>query len=285
MDDNQDSGSFCEGDGGQVEAAIAWQAEHFPQVAVSLGLEGGDFLPVTEAWRHDGDMLGVLLGYQNRFATGMDDRVRAAHLISFYSHHLSIAAASIYLRTGLVPDLSPDRLAFRFEPVVPHDHVPTMETRRSDVCRFHFRFEHFSRGDDRALLFHNLFVDSFLPVIDALQGRTGLSPVAQWRLAADGIAGAFLEIGTALGDQERAMATALAIINRTGSPLFSDAVRYQRIEAVCDGVAVERVFRRRSGCCLYYRTEGGDFCDVCVLLDTETQKGRLQAHVQRTGGL
>jgi hypothetical protein len=284
LDDNQDSGSFCEGDGGQVEAAIAWQAEHFPQVAVSLGLEGGDFLPITEAWRHDGDMLGVLLGYQNRFATGMDDRVRAAHLISFYSHHLSIAAASIYLRTGLVPDLSPDRLAFRFEPVVPHGRVSAVEMRPSDISRLHFRFEHFLRGDDRALLFHNLFVDSFLPVIDVLQAYTGLSPVAQWRLATDGIAGAFLEVGTALGDQERAMDAALAIINRTGSPLFSDAVRYQRIEAVCDGIAVERVFRLRSGCCLYYRTEGGDFCDVCVLLDKETQESRLQAHVERTGG-
>ncbi|WP_426227504.1 IucA/IucC family C-terminal-domain containing protein [Pararhizobium sp. DWP3-4] len=285
MDENRKSSSFCEGDGGQAEAAIAWQAEHFPQVAVSLGVEGGDFLPVTEAWRRDGDMVAGLLDYQNRFATGMDDRVRAAHLISFYSHHLSIAAAAVYLRTVLVPDLSPDRLAFRFEPVVPHDHIPPMETRPSDISRLHFRFERFVRGDDRALLFHDLFVESVLPVIDALQACTGLSPVAQWRLAADGIAGAFLEVGTALGDAERAMAAALAIINRTGSPLFSNAVRYQRVEAVCDGVAVERVFRLRSGCCLYYRTEGGDFCDVCVLLDTKTQRDRLHAHIERTGGL
>lgn len=285
MDENQDSGSFCEGGEGQAEAAIAWQAEHFPQVAVSLRLEGGDFLPVTEAWRPDGDMLAGLLDYQNRFATGMDDRVRAAHLISFYSHHLSVAAAAVYLWTGLVPDLSPERLAFRFEPVVPHGRVSLMEACPADISRFHFRFTHFAGRNDRALPFHDAFADSFPPVIDALQMRTGLSPVAQWRLVADGIAGAFLDVGAALGDEERAMAAALAIINTAGSPLFSDAVRYQRIEAVCGGTSVQRMFRLRSGCCLFYRTEGGDFCDVCVLLDTETQKSRLQAHVERTGGL
>lgn len=252
---------------------------------MSLGLEGGDFLPVTEAWRRDGDMVGCLLSYQNRFAAGMDDRVRGAHLISFYSHHLSIVAAAVYLRTELVPDLHPDRLAFRFEPVVPHDSVPPGGTYPSDISRFHFRFERLARDDDWALLFHDGFVESFTPVIDALQGRTGLSPVAQWRLVADGIAGAFLEVGTALGDEERAMAAALAIINRVGSPLCSDAMRYQRIDAVCDGIPVERMFRLRSGCCLYYRTEGGDFCDVCVLLDDQTQKSRLHAHVERTGGL
>jgi hypothetical protein len=284
VDENRDSGSFKEDDGRQADAAIAWQAAHFPQVAVSREREGGGFLQVTEAWHGDGDMVECLLDYQNRFATGMDDRVKAAHLISYYSHHLSIAAAAIYLRTGLVPDLRPDRLTFRFEPIVPHNRVPPVEIRPSGVCRFHFRFAGFTRVDHWAALFHDMFVESFIPVIEALLGRTGLSPVAQWRLAADGIAGAFLEVGAVLGEEECAMTAALAIINRTGSPLSSDVVRYTRIDAVCAGVAVERIFRLRSGCCLNYRTEGGDFCDVCVLLDEETQKSRLRAHVERTGG-
>lgn len=264
---------------------MAWQAEHFPQVAVSLGLQDSDFLPVTDAWRRDGTMVECLLDYQNRFATGMDDRVRGAHLIAFYSHHLSIAAAAVYLRTGLVPDLRPDSLAIRFEPFVQNGLVSPGETGPSDVRRFHFRFGCSLPSHDRASLFHDVLVESFNPVIGALQARTSLSPGAQWRLVADGIAGAFLEVGSALGEEDRAMTAALAIINRAGSPLFSEAARYTKITAVFKGVPTERNFRLRGGCCLYYRTEGGDFCDVCVLLDGQTQKDRLRAHIERAGGL
>ncbi|MCV9999911.1 ferric iron reductase [Pararhizobium sp. YC-54] len=282
LDENRDSGRIRDADGQQ--AAIRWQAEHFPQVAVSLGLRDSDFLPLTDAWRHDGTMVECLLDYQNRFAAGMDDRVRGAHLISFYSHHLSIAAAAVYLRTGLIPDLRPDRLAMRFEPFV-QDGLVSSETGPSDARRLHFRFGRSLHRHDRASLLHDVFVEGFMPVIGVLQARTSLSPVAQWRLVADGIAGAFLEVGAALDEEERAMTAALAIINRTGSPFFSEAARYTKISAVCKGVPTERNFRLRGGCCLYYRTEGGDFCDVCVLLDGQTQKDRLRAHVERTGGL
>jgi hypothetical protein len=283
LDDNRDHGRFREDDARQVADAIAWQAQHFPQVAMSQGLPGGDFVSVDQAWRRDGEMIERLLAYQNRFASGMDDRVRGAHLVSLYSHHLSVAVAAVYLRTGLVPGQG--GLAFRFEPAVPNDCGSVNAPQPSDACRFHFRVENFARGHDWAALLHDGFVENFTPMIDALQARTGLSPVAQWRLVADGIAGAFLEAGLALGEQERAMAAALAVINGAGSPLSFDAMHYQRISAICNGVAVERVFRLRSGCCLYYRTQGGDFCDVCVLLDDETKKSRLRAHVERTGGL
>lgn len=285
MSENRVSSSFRPDDVRHAKAAIAWQAEHFPQVAVSLGREGGDFLPVNEAWHRGGDMVERLLDYQNCFAAGMDDRVRGAHLISFYSHHLGIAAAAVYLQTGLVPNLHPDRLAFRFEPVAQHGRGTPSDTYPPGISRLHFRFRSFARGDDWVAAFHGGFVESFNPAIGLLQGRTGLSPVAQWRLVGDGIAGAFLEVGAALGEEDRAMAAALAIINRAGSPVFSETARYAKIGAVCDGIPVERIFRLRSGCCLYYRTEGGDFCDVCVLLDDETQKSRLQALVERTGGL
>lgn len=226
-------------------------------------------------------MIERLLDYQTRFAAGMDDRTRGAHLISFYSHHLGIAAGAVYLRAGLVADLGPDSLAIRFEPCGGNEAAAFP----ADARRFHFYFDRCFHSGDGVSLFHDAFVASLTPVIETLQARTGLSPVAQWRLAADGIAGAFLEIGMASGEEERAMVAALAIVKRDGSPFSSAALRYERVEAVCGGVAVTRNFRLRSGCCLYYRTEGGDFCDVCVLLDDQTQKSRLRAHIERTGGL
>jgi len=260
-----------------AERAMAWQAEMFPQVASHLGDGGGGFLPVGEAWRAGSGWLEQCLDYQNRFAAGMDERTRGAHLIAFYCHHLSIAAGSIYLKTGLVPDLDPQCLAVRFE-----TYVPSGQAFPADIRRLHFRFDGFQPGG-KAKDFHDAFVSSLMPVVEALQARTGLSAAAQWRLAADGITGAFLEIGVACGDEEGAMASALAIVKRPVSPLVSSELHYERIKAERDGVPVERVFRLRSGCCLFYRTDGRDFCDVCVLLEPEAQRNRLREHLACAG--
>lgn len=285
LDKNTDTGGWPASPWKEdAQAAMAWQAQRFPQVAASLAGDGADFPLVTDVWRNDSAEIADLLHYQGRFAAGMDDRTKGAHLVAFYSHQLSIAAGALYLRTGLVPDLDPGSLAFRFEPYAPKNAGEGALACPSDARRFHFRFRHFRRGRDNAPLFHDSFVASLVPVVETVKARTGLSSVAQWRLAADGIAGAFLEIGAASAQEEQAMVSALAIVNTEGSPLKSDALRYQKVAAIMDGVPVERNFRLRSGCCLYYRTDGGTFCDVCVLLDEKTQRCRLRAHLERAGG-
>lgn len=285
MDENPDSGKSIDAEEKSAAViAMRWQAERFPQVAASFATDDAAFLAVTEAWCHDGAAIDGFLDYQNRFAAGMDDRTRGAHLIAFYSHHLSIAAGAIYLRTGVVPDMRSDQLRLRFEPYGRGDTCQSEESPPPEARRFHFSFSDLCHGDDMASVFHDSFVASLTPVVEALKSCTGLSAVAQWRLAADGLAGAFLEIGTASGEKERAMAEALAIVVRDGSPLSSGELRYERIGVVVDGVEDERVFRLRSGCCLYYRTPGGNFCDVCVLLDDEVKKSRLRAHAEHAGG-
>jgi hypothetical protein len=265
-----------------AQAAMAWQAQRFPQVAASVADDSADFPLVTDVWRVS--EINDLIDYQGRFAAGMDDRTKGAHLVAFYSHQLSIAAGSIFLISGLVPDLDPGSLSIRFEPYSRNDADRVAGGFPLDARRFHFRFRQFHQSPDSASLFHDGFVASLAPVIETVKARTGLSSVAQWRLAADGIAGAFLEIGAASAQEEQAMASALAIVNTEGSPLSSSALRYQKIAAIVGGVPVERTFRLRSGCCLYYRTDGGTFCDVCVLLDEETQRSRLRARLERAGG-
>ncbi|WP_438753043.1 ferric iron reductase [Pararhizobium sp. O133] len=273
MNDTRYTGSSSALD---AERAMAWQAETFPQVSASLG-DGEGCLSVFEAWRADSVWLADCLDYQNRFAAGMDERTRGAHLMAFYCHHLSIAAGAIHLKTGLVADLDPQHLAVRFE-----SYDLPAQASAGHVRRFHFRFSSFLTGAS-ANDFHDSFVKSLMPVVEALQARTGLSAAAQWRLAADGITGAFLEIGSADGDEEGAIASALAIVKLPGSPLLSSELHYEQIEAERDGVPVERIFRLRSGCCLFYRTQGGNFCDVCVLLDSTVQRSRLRDHLARAG--
>ncbi|MCY1251573.1 hypothetical protein D9M72_653510 [compost metagenome] len=77
------------------------------------------------------------------------------------------------------------------------------------------------------------------------------------------------------------MSKALAIVKRDGAPLYSDKLCYETIEAGkgdCH-LPLSRVYRLRGGCCLYYRTEGGSFCDSCVLLAPKERRERLQAHL------
>ena len=263
----------------QVPAAAAWQAARFPQVEASVGGPLAGLLTARETWSRV-EAVDAFLDYQIRFAAGMDQRVKGAHLIAFYSHHLAIAAGAVLLQTGLVADLGPDELAVGWEEYRP----ASAEFPSGGAHRFHFRFSRFSGVDDSAAAFHDGFISSLAPAVEVLQARTGLSPGAQWRLVADGIAGAFLELGMAMGGAERAMALALAIIGQKGSPLSRAKPRYERVEAISGGQPAARVFRLRSGCCLYYRTPGGDFCDVCVVLKPREQKSRLQARLERAGG-
>ena len=263
----------------QVPAAAAWQTARFPQVEASVGGPLAGLLTARETWSRV-ETVDAFLDYQIRFAAGMDGRVKGAHLIAFYSHHLAIAAGAILLQTGLVADLGPDDLAVGWEEYRP----ASAEFPSGEAHRFHFRFNRFCGTSDNAAAFHDGFIASMAPAVEALQARTGLSPGAQWRLVADGIAGAFLELGMAMGGAERAMALALAIIGQKGSPLSRAKPRYERVEAISDGQPAARIFRLRSGCCLYYRTPGGAFCDVCVVLKPREQKSRLQARLERAGG-
>lgn len=70
------------------------------------------------------------------------------------------------------------------------------------------------------------------------------------------------------------------MVERAGSPLHSEALCYEKIEvAAADGKDLSRTYRMRGGCCLYYRTDGGSYCDSCVLLEPEARRERLRAHL------
>ncbi|MDK1375019.1 MULTISPECIES: ferric iron reductase [unclassified Sinorhizobium] len=260
---------------GEARAAVAWLEAAFPEVACSLTSDA-EVRPPSAFWAEGSADLETCLAYQDRFAAGMDDKVRAAHLIAFYSHQLSLAATAIYLCCGRVPHVT----GLRFE-----HYVHPRKAGAVDAGRFHFcmGLSDVSGSDrgDAEKLFHDRFVAHLKPVIAHLKRRCGLSLRAQWRLAADSLAGAFLEVGRRRGTEEEAIAQALAIVKRPGSPLHSEALCYERIDvAAADGKDLSRTYRRRGGCCLYYRTDGGSYCDSCVLLDPEARRERLRAHLR-----
>lgn len=258
--------------------AIARLQPSFPEVGFSLEAADDDFLSEARFWSEEGVGLEAGLAYQDRFAEGMDDKIRAAHLIAFYSNQLALALGSLYLGAGIVVAVQ----GLRFEAF-----SRSYGERLVTAKRFHFSFALPAAGDHsengEAEGFGSHFIAHLTPLIALLKRRTGLSSGGQWRLAADSLAGGFLEIGRALGDEEAAMAKALAIVKREGTPLFSDKLCYEDIEVEIGESAghrkLSRVYRLRGGCCLYYRTEGGSYCDSCVLLAPDDRRARLQAHI------
>lgn len=253
-------------------AAVEWLASAFPDAACSLAGASMGFAPVAAFWAQGSADAEACLAYQDRFASGMDDKIRAAHLISFYSHQLSLATGAIYLAGGLVSDVS----GLRFE-----TYSRSVAGRTLEAGRFHFLVEALQcAGDEADWRFHDAFVAHLKPVIALIRRRCGLSSRAQWRLAADGLAGAFLDIGRRRGEEASAVERALAIVKRQGSPLFSRELHYEEISAtVTGGGERSRLYRIRGACCLYYRSDGGGFCDTCVLLGPELRRERLRAHL------
>lgn len=260
-------------------AAVVWLTGAFPDVGCSLAAPQVAFTSPAVFWAEASMEVESCLAYQDRFASGMDDKIRAAHLIAFYSHQLGLAAGAIYLADGAVPAVS----GLRFE-----RYVWTDSGREVEAGRFHFLIEVPAAGaradEEGARRFHDAFVGHMKRIVALLKRRCGLSSRAQWRLAADGLAGAFLEIGRRRDQEAAAIERALAIVKREGSPLLSPELHYEEVNVAAHGSALSRSYRMRSGCCLYYRTEGGDFCDTCVLLRPETRRERLRAHLRESAG-
>lgn len=263
----------------QALAVVERLHAQFPDAGVSLGPADSAFSAPAAFWAAGGTGIEQSLAYQDFFAIGMTDRIRAAHLIAFYSRQLSVVLGALYLGAGLQAQIA----GLRFE-----EWTRLHQDREVAGKRYHFRLG-VAEGPQHAegiSAFERGFTAHLAPVIAVLTKRTGLSSGAQWRLAADSLAGAFLEIGRAIGDEARGMAEALAIVKRRGSRLFSEELCYEEISAVdpASGAQLSRQYRIRCGCCLYFQTEGGSFCDTCVLLEPDDRRARLAAHLMQNGG-
>lgn len=116
---------------GEARAAITWLQAEFPEVACSRAPDEGVRLP-SAFWAEASPDVETCLAYQERFGVGMDDKVRAAHLIAFYSHQLSLVSAAIYLCSSRVPDVT----GLRFE-----RYARPLEAGAVDAGRFLFAWD------------------------------------------------------------------------------------------------------------------------------------------------
>lgn len=254
----------------ELVRAWTWLGSVSP-LRLKLSSFQGDWFAAADLANPGSEALSTLLAYQRSFARGMDQRTQAAYLIGQYSYFHALAVAAAILREAVVPVFAPNalkwRLAFGGSGMPARLELGVTDASIRPVS------ENIAAAEwERALA----------PIIEALRARTGFGRRPQWRIAADSIASAFLDVGKSDGDQERAAVLANAIIKAEGSPFANDALAFVRVAASHGGAS--EIFRLRGGCCRYVKVEGGSLCPTCVLRDREEQPALLQRFMDERQG-
>jgi len=192
-------------------------------------------------------------------ADGMDKKAAAAYMIGGMAWSVCIWMAAFAL-TGNTPIR---RIAFEQERYwwgnreAGHEYV-----------RYPISIE---VGDGEADL-RETIEQIFAPIVAATMLASGLSAGALWRLVADNVANGFLWAGKPLGQVERAITIANAILAEEGR-LNNGKTGFVQVKA---GEASDW-FLVRGGCCRYFTTAGvtrDDYCTSCVMRQRDDQIAR-----------
>lgn len=228
---------------------------------------------VLEAWLDDQQSLYP--------ATPRD--AAAAFFFGALTWGLCEAIAKRWLETGTAPSLSADplRLAMTWEhwqeDGAEGDHI---------VCRFDSLWTESgpdAEADHVADLAQALRLQ-LDPLVATLSQRAGLPASALWRLLGDAIGGAFIDV--AQGDNlAAALAAAQALLAASTAPIANKQMKIEELALPSErhprGEAYRRWFRKRGGCCRYYKVDGGDYCTTCVLRDDASRQERLLDYMER----
>lgn len=269
-----------------VRCALHAQAAYVPDVRADLG-PASDGWTTAEAFFCDGLAVGEFLEFEQSLNEGTDLRTAGALLMTDYGYILAAAAVPIFAGFGLIPDLSPATVALSFHTTEePHD------GKIHRVRRAHLRFveQTFRQGRLNDVAdgerFRAEIERHFHCVVDAIHAHTRLSRAALWRLAADAIAGRFLDSGRRFGTEEVAKVSAMRILKVPGSPLANRQLHYFDL-TVLDRHQQEfsYTFRQRGGCCRFYQVEGGEYCPTCVLKAPAERDEELRRAMRRHLGV
>jgi hypothetical protein len=244
----------------QIIDELRARAEDLP--TAHAGLREGMVTPA--AFAADIPRIEQWLETQAIAADGMDKKAAAAYMIGGMAWSVSIWMAAFEL-TGRKPIR---RVAFEQErywwgsPEDGHEYV-----------RYPISVE---VSDGEADL-RETIEQIFAPVIAATMLASGLSAGALWRLVADNVAQGFLWAGKPLGQVERGMKIANAILAEEGR-LNNGKTGFVEIRAgdACDWFLV------RGGCCRYFTTAGqtrDDYCTSCVMRERPDQIARYTKYL------
>jgi hypothetical protein len=111
------------------------------------------------------------------------------------------------------------------------------------------------------------------PVLAAFRPVVRRGPHAMWGMVGDDLVSALWYLGRTLGDEDRAVAAATAVLPG-GTPPFPGAAAFRRLTGA-DGRS--HVTRTRHGCCLYYAVRPDEACATCPRTCDAERLRRLEA--------
>jgi iron complex transport system ATP-binding protein len=220
-------------------AMLAELATVGPYFVVGAGPAGRRWRPVQQLYT-DTDMLDGIVGrVQVRIDTS-ERRVAVSTFFFDFAARLWSVGLGALTRHRLLPDLSAEQLLFR-----------------DADGRIELHIEHpiAWQGDDLEPTLAHMVLETHLnPLIVALRRLGPISPQLLRGNAASALLGAARVLG---GD-----ATQLA------RRLCAD-------ERLSGAICFDKVSHRRTSCCLYYRTPGGELCGDCVLTTKPRQRRKV----------
>lgn len=259
---------------------------------VSVGSIEADWWTADRLMRPGSPELDAMLKVEAERCPGLDVKGQCAFVIGDSAYYLSVVLAGLYLAERQVPDLTPAQLALRVRTVAWH-----LDGESGTYPQLCFRFltprfwtDRHGRlplggqsvlGDDelRAALRQQL-EHFYLPLLVQTHGISRLSKGAGWRLVADALAAAFLQVGRELGCEAHAKREAIAIIRCRDSLLYNRQTGFFDVQVADpnnpEHVLVSRSFRARGGCCRFYTCDDGRYCTTCVLEKTEVRDDRIR---------
>ena len=235
-------------------------------VRTEVGPAGNGWV-TADAFFSDQASVAEFLAFERSRHLGTDPMTSGALLMADYGYIAAAAVIPLFAGFGILPSLSPASFALFFYTTEEAHEGRTHKARCAHVRLLDgtFRSGRVDDADDGEWL-RSEIERHFRPVVEVVHARTHLSRAALWRLAADAIAGRFLDAGRRFGTVEASKAAALRILKVPGSPLANRQLHFFDLTVLDrERRDFSYTFQQRSGCCRLYRVEGGEYCSTCVL--------------------
>ncbi|MDT4986835.1 MAG: hypothetical protein QOI74_929 [Micromonosporaceae bacterium] len=216
---------------------------------LGIGLPSAEFPEGPDRRVRDDADVAALIEAVGSWAGSAERRVAASLVVLGYSARIVGPAVSVLLRDGILLDLRPSNVRYRFDP----GRGFVLDLVRAGGWR-----EAAAGGDSGSLFDHwtRVVVDSQLaPLVETVRSVVPVASALLWGNVAAGLAGALRTVAaSAAVPPERCHAAGGRLLDR--GPLRGSG------ELTLRGGQVDFV---RTTCCLYYRLPGAGLCGDCVL--------------------